>query len=334
MKRFYLILFFWCLSFAAFAQQRPQFSQYMQNNFLINPAVAGIEPYTDVHTGYRSQWIGVEGAPVSMYASLHTPLGSSNYVPSSGSRAGRGNTYQSTPKTNQYAAVRPHHGIGAMAQADKAGALRISTLMASYAYHLPLSRKLNLASGISSGITQFNLNKEGLVLRTPDDPFIAGDNYNRTKWELSVGLWLYSKNFSVGLSGGQLLKSQKDVTAGSLHAALLPQYTLTGGYRLELNRRTIVIPSMMVKMAQGGQTAIDVNLKSIYGERFWGGVSYRHKDALALMAGVYVTHFLDVSYSYDFALTKMNRVSANTHEVVVGFKLNNPNKVICPQWIW
>ena len=90
----------------------------------------------------------------------------------------------------------------------------------------------------------------------------------------------------------------------------------------------------MAKTVKGGSIALDGSLKATYKQQFWSGVSYRHTDAVALMAGIYVNHLLDISYSHDIPLTDMNRVSANTHEVVLGLKLNNPYKIICPRWLW
>ncbi|EJF10470.1 hypothetical protein O71_08927 [Pontibacter sp. BAB1700] len=58
----------------AFAQQRPQYSQYMVNNFLLNPALSGIEDYADIRISNRQQWVGLDGAPVTYYASAHMPL--------------------------------------------------------------------------------------------------------------------------------------------------------------------------------------------------------------------------------------------------------------------
>ena len=57
------------------AQQRPQYTQYIFDNLLLNPAVTGIENYTDVRVGYRNQWNGLEGAPVTSYITLSAPLG-------------------------------------------------------------------------------------------------------------------------------------------------------------------------------------------------------------------------------------------------------------------
>jgi type IX secretion system PorP/SprF family membrane protein len=336
MKSLITILFFCCVCcLSVMGQQRPQFSQYVQNNYLLNPAVAGIESYTDLRLGFRNQWVSLEGAPKSFYASIQTSLNKNDRnVPSRKSRAHDFGKNKTNANKNNRFYVRPHHGIGAVAQVDQAGLLTMTSFNVSYSYHLPLTKSINLSSGFNTGVVQYRLNRNDLDLVTPDDPFIVDFN-NINKLDLGVGLWLYGRNFYVGGSGIQLIKSKNDVVLSNTpRASLQPHYYATAGVRVPIHRELDIIPSVLVKMAEGGMTTVDVNAKMIFGERYWGGVSYRHLDAASIMAGVHVSHFADVSYSYDFATSDMNRVSVNSHEIVVGLKLNNMRKIICPEWIW
>ncbi|MBF9253902.1 type IX secretion system membrane protein PorP/SprF [Pontibacter sp. 172403-2] len=316
---------------AALAQQRPQYSQYVQNNYLTNPAVGGIESYTDFRLGYRTQWAGLEGAPTSFYATLHGSLGNNGIGSSNSSRGG-------FSKQNRYKRAVPHHGVGMLAMVDKAGLLRTSTLNLSYSYHLPLNRYLTLASGISSGITQFALNTQNAAVFDPGDPYLSGAVQNATKADLALGFWLYSPDFYVGVSGGQLLRNGSDFAQGGTisqpHLRQQPHFYGTAGLRLPLSSDLSVVPSVMVKATESAAPAIDFNLRALYLQRIWGGVSYRHHDAMAVMAGINVSTLLDIGYSYDLSTSSMNQVSAGSHEVVVGFKLNNRRKVICPTWVW
>ncbi|MCC9166273.1 PorP/SprF family type IX secretion system membrane protein [Pontibacter harenae] len=323
------------LAITALGQQRPQLSQYMQNNFLINPAVAGIESYADVRSAFRNQWVGVEGAPVTFYTSINLALNkpdrntrSIKHFKKNGHKvkSGGGSNYR----------VAPHHGLGAVAKVDRAGLLNTSALNVNYAYHLPITRTLNLSSGIYSGFTQFHINRKNMVLQTTDDPFLNADDLNMMKLDLGVGLWLYSSSFFVGVSGAQLVHSGNDVynVEDGPRGMMQPHYYVTGGYRLPISYNLDLTPSVMMKVAANKQTAVDLNVKALYAQKVWGGVSYRHKDAAAVMAGVYLNHLVDVSYSYDFVTSEMSKARANSHEVMIGFKLNNPQKILCPQWVW
>ncbi|WP_299818109.1 type IX secretion system membrane protein PorP/SprF [uncultured Pontibacter sp.] len=336
MKFFTTIIIFCCVCLTAMGQQRPQFTQYVQNNYLLNPAVGGIESYTDLRLGFRSQWVGLEGAPITFYSSIHTSLNKNDRnAPSSKSKMHDAGKFRTKANKNNRFYAQPHHGVGAVAQFDRSGLLTVSSINASYAFHLPVARDMYFSSGFSAGLVQYRLNRNELDMSTPDDPYLSGDIGNMNKLDLGVGLWFYGRDFYVGASGLQLVKSRGDIEVkNSPRASLQPHFYATAGYRIKVNRELDVIPSVLAKMGEGGLTTVDVNAKGIYAERLWAGVSYRHKDAASIMAGVHLGYYADVSYSYDFATSDLNRVSANSHEIVIGFKLNNRNKIICPQWIW
>src|ERR1700704_1141479 len=99
MKKIYYTTIIGCLlSLFAFLQAKPSYTQYILNNYILNPAVAGIENYTDIKLSYRNQWTGINGAPTTAYFSIHGPIGkedlrtSSTSLPVHGQNP-RGNTY-------------------------------------------------------------------------------------------------------------------------------------------------------------------------------------------------------------------------------------------------
>lgn len=319
MKKPLLLLIFWVsIAMQASAQQRPQYSQYMVNNFLLNPAITGIEDYADIRVSNRRQWVGLEGAPVTYYVTAHTPL-----------NKGAAST--------RYHKALAHHGVGVVFHTDKTGPLRRSGLTGTYAYHMPLTRSINASAGVAAGVIRNSINANELQFTNPNDPLVGGGNINESMIDLNLGLWVYSRDFSVGIAGAQLLEDAGTFRAAEDDRATLDlqrHYFITGSYRLSPTPKLDVIPSFMLKLADPSPAAIDANLRVLYDERFWVGASYRHKDALVGMVGVYVSPLIDVSYSYDATTSNLNKVSAGTHEVVVGFKLLNTRRIICPQWIW
>ncbi|GAB3202961.1 type IX secretion system membrane protein PorP/SprF [Pontibacter aydingkolensis] len=300
------------------AQQRPQYSQYMVNNYLLNPAITGIEDYADIRVSHRRQWVGLDGAPVTSYVTAHTPL-----------NKGAAST--------KYTRALAHHGVGVAFHTDKTGPLRRSGLTGSYAYHLPVTRSINVSAGAAVGIIRNSVNASDLEFTNPNDPLIGGGSFNNNVVDLNLGLWIYSQSFSIGVAGAQLLEDLGSFQAeGSTNPALSLQrhYFITGAYRFSPTERLDIVPSVMVKLADPSPASIDANMRVVYNRQFWVGASYRHNDALVAMVGVYVNPLIDVSYSYDVTSSNLNRVSAGTHEVVVGFKLLNTRRIICPQWIW
>ena len=317
-KPLILLISLLAVAIQAVAQQRPQYSQYMLNNYLLNPAIAGIEDYADIRVSHRRQWVGLDGAPSTYYLSAHTPL----------NKGASGNKYHR---------ALAHHGVGTVIHTDKTGPLRRTGVNVSYAYHLPLTTSLNVSAGVAAGVIRNSINSADLDFSNDNDPLLGGGDINNTVLDLNLGLWLYSRNFSVGVAGAQLLEDAGSfgaATRGEPVLGLQRHYFVTASYRLEPTESLDIIPSVMVKLADPSPASIDANLRVLYDERFWVGGGYRHNDAIVAMVGVYISPLLDLSYSYDFTTSDLDRVSAGTHEVVVGFKLLNNNRIICPQWVW
>ena len=127
------VLFFFLLAAGAArtgqAQQLAQYSQYMNNNYVINPAVAGTEDYIDVKFSYRTQWTGLDGAPKTYYASVNSSLGK----------------LRTQPKRRMHDWEKGYHAIGAIVYRDETGPISRTGLYGSYTYNLALTRTLRLA---------------------------------------------------------------------------------------------------------------------------------------------------------------------------------------------
>jgi type IX secretion system PorP/SprF family membrane protein len=336
MKRILLLLVIFVLIVkATTAQQKPQYTQYVFNNFLLNPAVAGIENYTDVKAGYRSQWTGLQGAPVTSYLTVNAPIGQNfiqgdaNSFPNSG-----GENPYSRSYTQNYMAAEPHHGIGFTVVTDKAGPITQTNVDISYAYHLGLTSQLNLAVGVAAGFARTSLNTSEITLETALDPAIANGNNAQWKPDLNLGTWLYGPNYYFGLSVQQVLPQNLyfSTTNSIVDASkTVPHYFFTGGIKLYVSEDIAIMPSFLVKEIQPVPLTYDVNVKMSFQDKFWIGGSYRHDDSFGVLAGFNLNSFLNVGYSYDITTSALNTVSNGTHEIVIGILLNNIYKVTCPQ---
>lgn len=318
------------LSSPLWAQQRPQFTQYMINGYLLNPALTGIEDYTDVKLGTRQQWVGLEGAPETYYLSAHTPL---NKAVSSVRKKGGGTR---TIGRNRFVPAYPHHGVGIMAIADKAGPLRRTNVNLSYAYHLPINRFVTVSVGAYGGILRnsFNSNEASFASGNGTDPAAFSNHTNRNFLDMGLGTWIYAPNFYLGLSGAQLLNtelSSEERTA--IEGVIQKHFFATAGYKIRPTQDLTLIPSVLVKFASPSPTTVDANLRAVYADRLWLGGTYRTKDAFALMAGVNISYLMEVSYAYDYNTSNLNVANSGSHEIVLGLKLFNSAKVICPRWM-
>ena len=325
MKRIWFVAFLLFGSGITKAQQLPQFTQYILNPLLVNPAVSGIENYTDVKLGYRSQWTGLSGAPITTFFTITAPLGhdfvdgDALQVPADGDNP-VGRSFVST-----YRAAAPHHGIGFTVLSDKAGPLRQTNVDATYAYHLGLTSDLNLSVGVSAGISNISLNTSDVVLLDQNDAAIYNAPNSQIKPNINTGIWAYSSTYFFGASVQQLLPTTISFSNSSSYnlGKTVPHYYLTGGYKLFLSDDVSLLPSVMYKIVNPSQSTIDINAKMAFRDKFWIGASYRQDDAVSGMVGFTVNSTLTFGYAYDYTTSNLSTVSNGTHEIVIGFHLNN-----------
>ncbi len=336
MKKIYLGVLFLLIVVSSRAQQRPQYTQYIFNNYLINPAITGIENYTDIKAGYRNQWTGLDGAPVTMYFTAHTPIGNKFIQGDPMSQPANGEDPMSRSYVQDYQAAPAHHGIGFSVVSDKAGPITQSNYDITYAYHLGLSSNLNLSVGVAAGLANINLNTSQITLENALDPAIANGSTNQFKPDLGVGIWAYSATYFVGVSAQQVLPQTLYFSSNSTYnqSKTVPHYFVTAGVKLFLAEDVTLLPSVMFKYVKPVPSTFDLNLKMAFQDKFWIGGSYRRNDAIAAMAGINVGSFLNLGYAYDFTTSNLNTVSNGTHEIILGIMLNNAYKVICPRRFW
>lgn len=336
MKRFlFLLTFIACVNLAN-AQQKPQYTQYVFNNYLLNPALSGMENYTDVKLGYRSQWTGLQGAPVTSYITFNTPIGS-DFINGDATAmpAGGGTDPATRSYVSDYQAAPPHHGIGFTIVTDKAGPLTQTSIDATYAYHIGLSSNLNLAVGVAAGATRTNLNTSEITLENSFDPAISNGINAQWNPDLGVGVWAYSSSYYIGASVQQVLPQTLYFSTNKTlynQSKTVPHYFFTAGYKFYISDDVSLLPSFLVKEINPVPLTYDINMKLSFRDVFWLGGSYRHGDSFGVMAGFNISSLINVGYSYDITTSALNTVSNGTHEIVLGILLNNKYKVTSPRY--
>lgn len=335
-KKALWIFCFCCITCWVKAQRNPQYTQYALNGFIINPAIAGIENYTDLRFGSRLQWTGLQGAPTTRYVSVHAPLGKDFLFDNASSMSGQGSNPMSRSYVQTYQAAAPHHGIGLRGMTDEAGPLKRTDINLSYAYHLGISDQINMSLGVSAGFTQLILDGAALVLEDASDPVMFNYAKNRMAPDASAGLWLYGPRFFGGLAVHNLLKNDLLFASTSGQAKIVNKVQYFGilGYKLNVTEDLALIPSMLMNYADPLPVSIDVNVKLAFKDKFWLGGGYRKGDAFSANAGFNIGYLLNLGYAYDFTTSKLNTVSRGSHEIVLGILLNNRYRVTCPQKNW
>ena len=325
-----------------FAQAKPSYTQYVLNNYILNPAVVGIENYTDVKFSNRNQWTGIDGAPVTSYFSIHGPIGKTDLRTSATSMPVKGVNPRGKDYWKDYTAPEAHHGIGMTIMNDKAGYLNRWSFYASYAYHKPLSNKTTLSAGLNAGISSVYLDRDKVDFAgtDPNDEAIgfATGELKKVKPELGAGLWLYSDKYFAGLSVLNIIPGKASFVKNDKYGVSYSiNYFLTAGYRVLLNDDWNFIPSVMVQYWKPQLTGVHFNTKLQYTDLIWLGASYRYSNLVggySAMLGLNVAN-INVSYSYEVATTsRLRTYTGNTHEIMIGFLFGNKYGDSCPRNVW
>jgi len=300
------------------AQQLAQYSQYMNNNYILNPAVAGTEDFIDLKFSYRAQWAGLEGAPRTYYASANSSLGS----------------LRSQSKRTKHDWARGFHAIGGIVYSDVTGPTSRTGLYGSYTYNLALTRTVRLAMGASVGMQQFAVDGNQLQFHSG---YVAASQASRVP-DATIGLWLYSPDFYVGASSAQILGNQLDIAYSPVNNIpynnkLERHYFLTAGGRLPISEDLSVVPSVLVKYMKPAPTSVDLNLKLKFRDLLWAGASWRATNAFVGMVGVNFD-FGSLSYSYDASTSDIAAYQWGSHEVLLGIKLRKVPRPACPDPFW
>lgn len=295
----------------SFAQQDPQFTQFMHNKLIYNPGYAGTSEAICANVLYRQQWVNFPGAPKTGLLSFDMPIGQLPLA------------------------------IGLNVMSDQIGFSK--TLFARLA--LSYNRRIGagvLGVGIDGGILQQQFNGTWV---TPDGPTTqdaaipswqaagqtsSNPNLNKLTYDVGFGIFYSIANkMYVGISSTHL--AAQDIKASSdVKYQLARHYYIVGGYTFDLTQEHAIQPNVKVK-SDAASTQLDVNLTYIYNKTLSIGVSYRMQDAIAPMIGY---RFLKdksfrVGYSYDLTTSKIKGYSSGTHEISLGycFNVKKPKKV-------
>lgn len=344
MKKFIIIALCGCVfSFSGLSQAKPFYTQYILNNYILNPGITGIENYTDVKLSYRNQWAGINGAPVTTYFTIHGPLGKKDLRTNATSFQVPGDNPAGPKAWDEYAVSPAHHGIGLNIINDKAGYISRWSIAGSYAYHKPLTARTSLAAGLNVGITSVNLDRSKIEWGNldPNDPAVGYNSgaISKIKPEIGAGIWLYSARYFLGVSVLNIIPGKaKFVTDNKFGETFTPNYFATAGYRFAMTEDISVLPSVMVQYWQPQLTSVHANIKLQYQDFLWIGGSYRFADLVggySGMLGVNISNTFNISYAYEYATTsRLQTYTKGTHEVVIGFLLGNKYGDSCPRNIW
>ncbi|MFC0779323.1 type IX secretion system membrane protein PorP/SprF [Flavobacterium sp. HJSW_4] len=295
MKKIILLInFLFCLSVSA--QQDPEYTHYMYNMSVVNPAYAtGVPAMMNFGGLYRTQWVGAYGAPKTFTFFGHTAIND-----------------------------KIEAGISFISDDIGDGAKKENNVYADFAYVLKLGGKNKLSLGLKAGFSSMQSNFNGFRFTDPETDFAFSENINATKPNIGVGAYYFRDNLYVGLSAPNLLKSKYIEEKSGVNAFGSEEIHtfLTAGYIFQVSDKVKFKPAFMSKFVKGSPITLDVTANVLYNEKFEFGAAYRIDDSVSALFNINVTPTLRVGYSYDYTLTNFGQFNSGTHEIMLLFDLD------------
>ena len=309
-------VFVFLLIEVSFAQQDPQYSQYMFNQLVINPAYAGSKEALSAVMDLRKQWVSMPGSPRTGTISLHGPL-----------------PFKSL-------------GIGGHLVNESIGPSKWTSASADIAYRFRLG-KGKLSLGISAGIVNYNINLTDADYRDAGEVFPSQNLGPRTRFDAATGFYYYSPSFYIGGSITHLnspnLYSGSYTTVGSgsvapvnssLFFSLKPHSFLYFGKGFLINQNLVINPSIIFKNDGNTIGSFDVNCNFLIKQKFWLGLSVRSGYGLVALFQYSISDNFKIGYSYDQGFNKVGVVGQGSHEIMLGYNFSiYKSKMLSPRYL-
>jgi type IX secretion system PorP/SprF family membrane protein len=290
----YITFFFYITSVSA--QQDPEYTHYMYNMSVVNPAYAtGTPAMMNFGALYRTQWVGAVGAPKTFTFFGHTAISD-----------------------------KVEAGLSFISDDIGDGAKKENNIYADFAYVLQLGGKNKLSLGLKAGVSSMQTNFNGFRFNDPATDLAFSENINITKPNIGVGAYYFRDNFYAGISVPNLLKSKyiEEKSGVNAFGSDNVHTFLTAGYVFQVNDMWKVKPAFMTKFVKGAPISIDLTANVLYNEKFELGAAYRIDDSVSALFNFNITPTLRVGYAYDYTLTNFGQFNSGTHEIMLLFDLD------------
>jgi type IX secretion system PorP/SprF family membrane protein len=307
MKTIIIGLLLMVLSINSYAQQDAQYTQYMYNTISVNPAYAGSRQAMSIFALHRTQWVGLDGAPVTNSFSINTPINESKV------------------------------GLGLSFVNDQIGPSDENNIAVDFSYTIPASEKYKMSFGIKASANLLNVDFTKLD-QYPGDPIFEENIDNKFSPNIGVGFYLHSDKGYLGLSAPNLIETQHfDGSATSSSTSHIAteriNYYLIAGYVFDLNPSLKFKPSLQSKYVQGAPLQVDLSANFMINDKFVAGLAYRWSAAMSAMVGFQASDSFFVGYAYDFDTTDLVDYNSGSHEIFLRYELFNKfDKIISPRF--
>lgn len=288
------------------AQQDAQYTQYMYNTLSINPAYAGSRDGLSALLLYRTQWVGLDGAPDTGSFNIHSPFGDEQNV-----------------------------GLGLSVVNDRIGPTQETYFDVSFSYSINTSDDGRLSFGLNGGGSLLDIKYSELSAYNNGDVLLQSDIDN--KFSPQIGAGVYYRNadkWYLGLSVPNILETKYFDDASLSQASERMHFYLMGGYVFDINQDLKLKPAFLVKQVSGSPLQADVTANALYKDKFTFGLAYRWDAAVSGLLGYQVSESLMLGFGYDREVTDLGQTKfdAGSFEVFLRFEPRDLTKILSPRF--
>lgn len=283
------------------AQSQFHYGMYMIHQPFMNPASTGSYDRTTAALLYKTQWVGFGGAP---------KIGALNVI---------------HPIKNSI--------IGLSVINDKVGIDNNTEISGSYAHKLRVGAYGQLALGLSASVNLLQSNLSKVDILDVNDPTYSGGNTSMyTQPNFKFGSYYFSRKFYVGFAIPNILENKITFTNGQGAKTNFDfrtmHFYLHSGYRFNLNEKTDLNVSTLLKQVSGSSLQFDLNAQLEFNRVFGLGVSYRSSKEVLGIISYQITQDLKFAYAYEFNFDQIGKYSTGSHEVMLIYQFNKPKETI------
>ncbi|RYZ50016.1 MAG: type IX secretion system membrane protein PorP/SprF [Sphingobacteriales bacterium] len=299
MKKLYLAALFVLAGLSGLqAQQDPQYTQYMYNMNVVNPAYAGSKEHLAFGLLYRKQWVNIDGAPETFTFSGSLPVGK-------------------------------NVGVGLSMISDKVGPVNEQNVYGDFSYTQNLGGEHRVALGLKAGATFQRIGLLSDVNVNLPDPadFAFQEDTNKAYLNIGTGIFYYTQHYYVAFSVPNMLKATQLDAGDRKLGSETRHFFLTAGYVFDVNEDLKIKPSTMFKGAFDAPSSLDLSLNAMLYDKFEIGATYRVDDSFGGMVNFMITPNIRIGYAYDHIISDLKIATSSSHEIILLFDLDFPKKV-------
>ena len=285
-----------------FAQQESQYTQYMYNTMLFNPGYTGSREVGSLFGTFRTQWVGIKGAPTNGSVSYHQPMQSLRNV-----------------------------GLGGSVFRESIGPQSQTELAVDVSYTINFE-KSKLSFGLQGSGSFFQIDYDELNKQDGSDVSLTGKE-SLFSPNLGAGVYWYTNKYYLGFSVPNMLETSHyknnsvSVLKNSQHLYLI------GGYVFDLSDNVKFKPAVLSKVAFGAPLQVDASLNFMFNEKFVLGAAYRWSAAVSVMAGFQINDRWFAGYGYDYETTELSKYNSGSHEIFLRYELvKTYKKIVSPRF--